>query len=884
MKNIRIKEIMLPIVAGAASAVLFLFFYMVHGFYPFGERSAAWCDMDQQYVPLLMELKTVFSDGSLFLGRGGGLMNFYGVFLFFISSPLSLLSLLADNSRMIWFVNILLLVKISLGAVSAEIYFRRVIPELSAAFSVIMSVMYSASGYVMMYYQNNMWLDMMIVFPLLMLSMFRLLKSGKWGMYAMFTAMCLFLNFYISFMVIVFLMMLGGGALYLCCEKEHRGDRAVKLLVGDICAALLSGAVWLPAFAQYTASGRGNSLGIVFFGGYFADNTLDKSVLLSGSSLVFAGALLILMLCRRSKGGKAVFFSVFGLLSLIGAFIEPANKLLQTGSYQAYPLRYGYIVILLVFSAVGALLSGERGGKRSVSAHVVTAAALVGFAAVAAICCYNREKLHSYARSLWVSDRDGLVLTAAGLAGAAVYFLCLRSYSKGRIGQGFAAAVMAAVMLCESFLGFGVHVAETVDNSSSFRRTAEAFEKLPDEGFVRVKAARKYYYPNYAEGFGAYSLGHYTSLTDCDFLYAMKRMGYSSHWLDMTSSGGTLLTDELLMNKYIIGKPVGENKVYRPYELSGELPVYTDPHAFGGALLSEVPPDSLLDFEKTERVAASGFIAEKLFGEAGLVEELSPDTVENAEMTEKDGRISIKLLSDEPAQLTYKIAVEGKKELYFDLFGNYSTDVREDYYDSAEVYVNSRRVLNSYPDTFTNGIADLGTFEAERLTVTVKLLKDIEVTAFGVYLYDIEASQGIASAAETVPIEVKGSEVRLKTDGGGWLYLPIAWSEGWECRVNGKETPLIKTLGALSAVEAPDGGEIILSFCPKGFKAGAILSITGVLATAVLMVIMGKRRVSEKMGAAAEKLLYGLSLFTVFVFYIAAPLVWAAVNIFFSGG
>jgi len=55
-----------PLAAGAAAAVLFMLFYAVHGYYPFGERSVAWCDMDQQYVPLLMELKTAFREALCF--------------------------------------------------------------------------------------------------------------------------------------------------------------------------------------------------------------------------------------------------------------------------------------------------------------------------------------------------------------------------------------------------------------------------------------------------------------------------------------------------------------------------------------------------------------------------------------------------------------------------------------------------------------------------------------------------------------------------------------------------------------------------------------------------------------------------------------------------
>ena len=36
------------------TAILFIYF-LFNDYYPFGERSVAWCDMEQQYIPLLLE-------------------------------------------------------------------------------------------------------------------------------------------------------------------------------------------------------------------------------------------------------------------------------------------------------------------------------------------------------------------------------------------------------------------------------------------------------------------------------------------------------------------------------------------------------------------------------------------------------------------------------------------------------------------------------------------------------------------------------------------------------------------------------------------------------------------------------------------------------------
>lgn len=869
-----------PLFAGAAAALLFLLFYALHGFYPFGARSVVWCDMDQQYVPLLMELKTAFGDGSLFLGRGGGVMNFYGVFLFFVSSPLSLLSLAVDNSDMIWFMNILLVIKAALCAVSAGFYFRKVIPDLPDVFGIIISVMYAVSGYVMMYYQNNMWLDMMTVFPLLLISLFRLLETGKWGAYTVCTAVCMLLNFYISFMIAAFLVMFDGAALYLCCDSGKRGSRALRLIAGDVCAALLSGVVWIPAFMQYSSSGRGNSLGSVYFGGWFFENVFDKAALLSGSGLVLAGAVLAVIFRRSIKNGKMLLFAVSGLVSLAGAFIDPTNKLLHTGSYQAYPLRYGFIVILLMFSFSGELIASADGRKAEKPAYAVTSAAALISAAAAVTAYFFRSHLSSYVNSLWVSTDDGLVLTAVGAAAAAAYLLCIRNYCSGRISRAFTVCTAAAVMICESLLSFGVNVDALYDSTYGFTRTAEAFSAIPDEGFVRVKSGKKYYYSNYAEGFGRYSLSHYTSLTDCDLLFTLKRLGYSSHWLDTTSSGGTLIIDELLLNKYIIGSPQGRCRAYENYELSGGLPVYNDPNVLGGALVSGVKPEELADLEKYERVEASGFVAEKLLGGHGLVQKLSPDSFKGAGMSEKDGKTRVSRLSDSVSQLEYSFHADGRKELYFDIFGCYSTNIDEKYYGSADIFVNGRLLQSNYPSGACNGIIDLGTFENEDVKVTVKVLKDFEVTSFGLWLYDLDLSEALAASARTAPAEINGRKLTVSAEIGGYLYIPVAWSEGWSCKVNGKKAPVIRALGAFMAVELPEGGgSVEMSFLPVGMKTGAAVSAAGAVLFILLLIVLKKERDPGKTGVAAEKTLYLLSIVTICACYIAAPVAWLAVNI-----
>lgn len=105
--------------------LLFLIYFAISGLYPFEDKSIVWCDFEQQYLPLLLEFKNILeTGGSLLLGKGGGGMNLWGVFLFFISSPFSLLSLSVDESQMMNFMNILTMLKLASCGFTASLFFQ----------------------------------------------------------------------------------------------------------------------------------------------------------------------------------------------------------------------------------------------------------------------------------------------------------------------------------------------------------------------------------------------------------------------------------------------------------------------------------------------------------------------------------------------------------------------------------------------------------------------------------------------------------------------------------------------------------------------------------------------------------------------------------------
>lgn len=891
IKKISNRQWAAPLAAFLAVGAIYMLYFALRGFYPFGERSIAWCDMEQQYVPLMMEVRSIILEGgTVLLGRGGGGMNFWGVFLFFVSSPFVLLSLLVSEENIIYFVNILTLLKLAFCGASAEFYFQRTFPKMPRSFGVLMSVMYSLNGCVMMYYQNNMWLEMMILFPLLLLSMFRLCDKGKWGAYALCLSAAMYLNFYISFMYVIFIVISGGVMLIFCCKGRQRTDRAVKLIMGDICAALMTAIVWIPAFSQFMASGRGSSSAELFFSESFFENSYDKAALLACTSIVFAAGAEILLNRKKLKSGKGAFFALITAVMMLGAFIEPANKLWHTGSYQAFPFRYGFMIILAAMSVCAVLIS-ERAGCRTINKTQVrkirtgTLVLLMVFAAAAIPVFIYSDKIDSYVSSLWVDGKDAAILVAFAAVGAAVYLVCIRNYCSGVLKKRFTLIIMACVMLIEGMLSFNVYFGNITDVAERFAQTVSLNNKIEDEDFYRVKSMKRYFYTNMLEGLGFNSIGHYTSLTDSDFLFTAKRLGYSSYWMDSSANGGSIITDAFLMNKYFFGIARDMNSLCELYNNDGVLQIYRNTLISDGAVITQTAPMELSGFENFQRMDATEFMAEKLYGAADVVEKIEPYAYTNLNVIEDENGRHFRIIDEaEKSVINYTLFVSGRKELYFDLFSNYSTSLAEPYFGAVSVYVNGKAIEKEYPHKRTSGILDLGTFENKYVSIKIVVNEDFSADTFGVYTLDILKAEESVRSAETAAISLEGNKIRIEADSadGGYVYIPFAYSEGYSAEMNGKKVDIHKVLGSFMAVELEKGSnELVLTFYPSGFKAGAVISGLGGIIFILLLLMRPRTEKLGRAGKAAPKLLVITSIAAVAVIYVISPVVWVVAELAF---
>ena len=76
-------------------------------------------------------------------------------------------------------------------------------------------ISYALSGYMAAYSWNIMWLDCIILFPLIVLGLERLVREGKGLMYCMALGLSILSNYYISIMTCIFMVLYFGALLVL---------------------------------------------------------------------------------------------------------------------------------------------------------------------------------------------------------------------------------------------------------------------------------------------------------------------------------------------------------------------------------------------------------------------------------------------------------------------------------------------------------------------------------------------------------------------------------------------------------------------------------------------------------------------------------------------
>ncbi len=828
-------------IAPAAVMAIMMSVFFYYRMFPFGDKTLSWCDMNQQVIPFLMDFKDILSGrANMFLNlQNAGGMSFWGVFLFFISSPFTFLVALVDKAEMYHFVNILVVLKMMVCSVTASLFFGRQFKKLNAAQTVALSIMYAFSGYTMFYYQNQVWLDIMYLFPILLIGLIKLVEDDRVGLYILAFSAVLTVNFYLSYMVSIFLVLSFGIYLILCAPKDRRRKNMLLLGVSTLVVALITTLIWLPSLMQYVSSARtGDIISSLKVGRLFTRFDTTLAVILCTGAL-FTAVIMYLGFTLRHSNRTACAFCVF-ILTMIPVFIEPINKMWQTGNYQAFPVRYGYISIffgLILLASVMSVINESHSLRQSNSFSVFGSMMAVGalFVAACVLITKDYDVITVYTKTLWGNQDSFVLLLAFSITAGLAYLVILLLYQFKQLSKTAFSAFLCVIVLVECSFNSCVYIASPANSTSSYTPIISLSDKINDKELYRVKTDQKFFDVNLAGSLGYNTLSHYTSLTNESFMYTMKKLGYSSYWMEVNSNGGTELTDAILGNRYSIIKAdeirntdniVYSNSQYAIKQNSFTLPI--------GFVMDASEVQSFRKLPDATRLNIQESLFQSVFHTNDqLFTNYEPTQLNNI-LISKDGNYSFTFPDNSMnGIITYSVPVKGTQTLYFDCFDRLSNSLIEHINSTFNIFVNGVVVQSDYPNQLNNGIVDLGTFTDQTVQVQVEVLKEISTKSFGLAGLQLDKLKNAVNGAEPAHLKQVNNQIvgtASAKNGNEYLFLPLTYGNGYTVRVNNKKTDASCVFDSMIAVKLEKGENTVsISYLPPGFQVGSCLSALGIL-------------------------------------------------------
>ena len=188
-----------------ATAGTMLIIFICNQMVPFGDKTILRMDLYHQYGPLFAELyERVMSGASLTYSWVSGLGScFLGNYFNYLSSPIGAIILFFGHKNMPEAIAAMILIKAALSASTFTYYLKRSLKSQSFV-STAFGIMYAFCAYMLAYYWNVMWLDAMVLLPIVVLGIERIINHGKPATYIVGLALTMFSNYYMSYMLCIF--------------------------------------------------------------------------------------------------------------------------------------------------------------------------------------------------------------------------------------------------------------------------------------------------------------------------------------------------------------------------------------------------------------------------------------------------------------------------------------------------------------------------------------------------------------------------------------------------------------------------------------------------------------------------------------------------------
>lgn len=844
----------------AAATVFLLCVYLVYTAFPFGDKTIMRMDLYHQYGPLFAELyeRVVNHKSFLYSWYSAGGSSFLGNYFNYLSSPLSALIFLFDKKDIATAITFLVFVKLVLTAGSFSIYLK-LSQNKGNIMTVALSLFYASSAYMLAYYWNIMWIDAMILLPIIALGIERIINGKKPIVYIVSLAVLLFSSYYMGFMCCIFAIIyfvfyfaVTSNITDKICPnatykkkytlKEFYNNKlintGVKFAVSSIVAAAVTAFSLVPVFMILRSSSATSDNFPQSFTAYFDIFDfitshlagLETTIRSSGEDVlpnIYSGIITIILgplfIINKKISLKEKACYIAALIVLLFSFNNNCMNFIWHAFHfpNDLPFRFSYIYSFMLLTMASKCLSKFDGIKAKDICYV-------GILWIFFIILAQKMPTEKIS-SLTIYLSLALVVLWSGF----LYMIREKKATK------FISFSLCLVLIFGEFcisiangINFTYDNADYSQNFNSYSSAINKIHSLDDEMYreelcyLETRMDPSYY------GYNGMSV--FSSMADEDYSQLQYSLGMFGNRINSYTYNTQTPVYNLMFNiKYLIYSGIGSEPDESLYKLSFENDDKTTVYENKYHLPIAYAVNTAIDIWETDEGNPFELQADFLNLAAGYgnvfeePEYISTefDSISGDEVTSNGTYfLDDSNINDEygSAYITLKTKRDGNVYLYIT-----SPDIKNISVSGDDKFEVDQNIDEPY-------ILDLGYYDADKEIIVTLDCSNIESenVYYEIYCYSLnkdvldnsynrlkENSINLTSHTET------SFEGTISVENDSYLYTSLPYDKGWTVEIDGQRVETLEIADAMLATMIKKGDHTVrFSYMPQGLRIGIAIS------------------------------------------------------------
>ena len=884
------------ILAFVCSAVLMLLVYYCFDIIPFGNKTVLRMDLYHQYGPLFAELYDRITQlkSMLYSWNSGGGGAFLGNYFNYLSSPIGgLIVLLFGHENVPEAIGAMVFLKNALAAAAMAYYLKMSNGKNDFTISAF-GILYAFCGFFIAYYWNIMWIDAMYLLPLVALGIERIINKQKATFYIVTLAISFFSNYYMSYMICIFSVLyflvyffsnysikeiLPTKPIYVDEDGEIYNRKIDNVLysrfvtsgllftLGSFVAVGLAAVALLPTYyclkACSATSGTFPS-DYQFYNNIFdflANHltSLEPTIRSSGEDVlpnVYCGIITVMLVplyifCDKIKARERAAHIILLAVFFLGFNLNYLNYIVHAFHFpNDLPFRFSFIYSFVLISIAY---------KALVNIKSFSTKALLGSGVATILFAVLVQRLGSKnvtETSIYLS-----------IAFVAVYTVVLGLMKKKNFAQSAVSLLLMCCVFAEVAVSDTSHFVmsqqkpnfvngytefrelkeklDTVEGTDKYRMELTDINTLMDASWFNYNGVSVFSSMAYEKSANLqHNLGLNSNYIN-SYIYAPQTPVYNA----MMSLKYLVNNDDSIMNEQLFEK-VAENDRFVAYRNNYYLPL-------AYCVSEEVEkwnPSGTNPFEIQNdywtRATDIGDVFKKIPATT-----YKTDNIRDDDTLLSENFTYYKDAVNESGSIVRKYEIPESQNVYL-------------YVDcqSAETFnISGTNGLSKTQTPDDPYVVDCGYFEkGEILTLEITIPADKEsgyadIYAVGLDMTNFEAGYNKLSASAMNITEFTDTHIKGTVDvkASELVYTSINYDEGWEITIDGEKIEPVAIGGALIGIDAAPGTHTIeMTYKPKGFMIGAIVSagtLVAFIAALVIIHIVKKKRYAKMLVAEIEE-------------------------------